>query len=221
MNAGTVRVIVPMKPVAECKRRLSALPDATREALVLLMLDRTVRAVTEALGAESCWVIGGDAMIRQVSEAAGGRWLVDAASDLNATVTDGMRRAFEDGARAAVFVPADTPMVSAQDVRAVVDASDDLTSPVGVEALADGGTNALLVPAGSGIEPALGHRSYARHRAAAEEAGFTLVAAPAYGLVFDIDSPADLTHATETIAGFAADLARWAARVETEARTKA
>src|SRR5581483_3364238 len=118
------------------------------------------------------------------TEGAGGRWLVDSGSDLNATVREGMRRAFDEGARAALFVPADTPMISAEDVRAVVVASADLTYPVGVEALADGGTNALLVPAGSGIEPALGHQSYARHRANAQHAGFTLIAAPAYGLVF-------------------------------------
>src|ERR1700720_2154023 len=99
-----VRVIVPMKPVAACKRRLShALPDATREALVLMMLDRTVRTFSDVLGTGLCWVIGGDAAVRQVTEEAGGRWMEDRASDLNATVLDGMLRAVDEGARAASF----------------------------------------------------------------------------------------------------------------------
>jgi len=86
-----VRVIVPMRPVAACKRRLAReVPDVTREALVLLMLTRTVGAVSLALGKGSCWVVGGDRFVRQVTEEAGGVWLEDRWSDLNATVLDGM-----------------------------------------------------------------------------------------------------------------------------------
>src|SRR5262245_13876415 len=160
---GAVRVIVPMRPLAACKRRLAReVPDATREAAVLLMLNRTVRAVTGALGPGACRVIGGDPMVRRVVEAAGGTWLVDRATDLNATVLEGLLKAYADGARAAIFIPADVPMITADDLHVVVEASDGCTRPVGVEAAADGGTNALLVPSGLDLAPALGHLSYSR-----------------------------------------------------------
>ncbi|MGB7220180.1 MAG: 2-phospho-L-lactate guanylyltransferase [Vicinamibacterales bacterium] len=210
MNTLSVRVIVPMRPVAACKRRLAReVPSVTREALVLLMLKRTVGAITRALGAGACWVVGGDSLVRQIAEEAGGIWLEDVASDLNATVLGAMRRAHAEGAKAALFVPADVPMIAAEDILAIVLASDGYTRPVGVEATADGGTNALLVPAGMDLPPALGHRSYSRHREHAERAGATLVAAPAAGLVFDLDSPADLAYAKAHVPGFATELAQW------------
>jgi len=213
-----VRVIVPMKPVVACKRRLAhAVPDVTREALVLLMLHRTVQTFSEALGKDACWVIGGDAYVRQIAEQAGGTWVEDRASDLNATVLDGMLRAVDEGARAAIFVPADVPMITVQDVHTLIDVSDGFTRPVGVEAHADGGTNALLVPAGIDMPPALGHLSYNRHRLNAKRAGFTLTPAPAFGLVFDLDSPADLVYARESIPGFTDELARWEERVVRDA----
>src|SRR5262249_3037564 len=143
-----VRVIVPMKPVAEGKRRLG---HSSRPALILMMLNRVVRAVTDALGREMCWVIGGDDFAQKVTCDAGGRWMEDRNSDLNSTVRAGMSKAFEEGARAAIFVPADVPMITAHDIEAIVEASDELTRPVGVEARADGGTNALLIPAGMDI----------------------------------------------------------------------
>lgn len=210
MKQPSVVVIVPMRPVAACKRRLAReVPNATRHALVLLMLKRTVGAVTLALGQGACWVVGGDALVRQIAEGAGGIWLEDRASDLNATVLDGLLRAHAAGARAAMFIPADVPMVAADDILAIIEASDGCTRPVGVEATADGGTNALLVPAGLDLPPALGHRSYSRHRQNAERAGAPLVAAPAAGLAFDLDSAADLAFAKVHVPGFAAELAEW------------
>ena len=209
-----VRVIVPMRPVSTCKRRLvEEVPASTREALVLLMLDRTVRVVREALGDGACWVIGGDPSVQRVTEEAGGAWQEDCAPDLNATVLDGMRRAYVAGAAAAIFIPADVPLITARDIHALIEASDGYTRPVGVEAASDGGTNALLVPAGIDLPPALGHRSYSRHRQNGERAGTTLVPARAPGLVFDLDSPADLACAREQIPGFAGELIEWEARV--------
>lgn len=209
-----LRVIVPMKPVASWKRRLAKeVPDITREALVLLMLDHIVRTVTEALGTGACWVIGGDGYIKRLTEEAGGTWLEDPAADLNQAVLYGMRRAYDHGAKAALFLPADLPMATPADIEVVIAASQDLTQPVGVEALSDGGTNALLVPAALDLRPALGHFSYSRHRLAAEGADSKLVPAPAAGLVFDLDSPGDLIYAKANIPGFVDKLARWEERV--------
>jgi 2-phospho-L-lactate guanylyltransferase len=210
---ASVRVIVPMKPLDAGKRRLG---NSSRPALILMMLDRVVRTVTDAIGREMCWVIGGDELARKVTCDAGGRWMEDRGSDLNTTVYAGMERAFEEGARAAIFIPADVPMITAQDVLTIIDVSEGLARPVGVEARADGGTNALLLPAGANIQLAFGHQSYRLHRANAERAGLPLVSAPAPGLAFDLDSLDDLRYAAATVPGFDEQLERWDAWVASQ-----
>jgi 2-phospho-L-lactate guanylyltransferase len=210
---ASVRVIVPMKPLAAGKRRLG---NSSRPALILMMLDRVVRAVTGAIGREMCWVVGGDELARKVTGDAGGRWMADRGSDLNTTVRDSMERAFEEGARAAIFIPADVPMITAEDVLTIIHVSDRFASPVGVEARADGGTNALLLPAGANIRLAFGHQSYRLHRANAERVGLPLVSAPAPGLAFDLDSLDDLRYAAATVPGFSEELERWDAWVASE-----
>ncbi|MBM3939989.1 MAG: 2-phospho-L-lactate guanylyltransferase [SAR202 cluster bacterium] len=213
-EAPPLRVIVPMKPIANGKRRLAAgVPDPTREALAAMMLHHVVGTVTAALGNGACWVIGGDAYVRRLAREAGGTWLDDHGADLNGTVLHGMLRAYEEGSAAALFLPADLPMATPDDIHAIVAASDGLTRPVGVEATNDGGTNALLIPAGLDVTPALGHRSYSRHRMAVERAGSRLTPAPAFGLVFDLDEPDDLAYAKANIPGFVAGLDHWEQRL--------
>jgi 2-phospho-L-lactate guanylyltransferase len=172
-----------------------------------------VRAITEAIGRNGCRVIGGDRPVQQTVAGAGGMWCEDRSTGLNATVLDGMVQAFRVGMKAAVFIPADVPLITPDDVLAVIDASDHYSRPAGVEASADGGTNALLVPAGAGLVPALGPGSYLRHRLDAERAGFVLAAAPAAGLLFDVDWPADLAYASTSIDRFSSELSEWEERL--------
>jgi 2-phospho-L-lactate guanylyltransferase len=215
---SAIRAIVPIRPLHTCKRRLaSALPDSTREALVLLMLSRTVRVVAEATGSGGCCIVGGDEWIRRIAAETGVGWREDRHTDLNAAVFDAMLSAYREGARAAMFIPADVPMIGARDVEAIIAASEQFTLPVGVEATADGGTNGLLVPAGVGMAPELGQGSYERHRAQARRLGTRLATASAPGLAFDLDVPADLAFALSDIPGFATELRDWELRVEREA----
>jgi 2-phospho-L-lactate guanylyltransferase len=209
-----LRVLVPMRPLTRCKRRLAAvLPDAAREALVLMMLSRTVRTIVDEVGRAGCLVIGGDAWVKQVVLEAGATWIDDVATDLNATVTAVMRQAYRDGASAAMFVPVDVPMITGRDIRAVVEASADWSRPAAVEAEADGGTNALLIPADIPLLPELGQHSYQRHRLQAERLGTPLAGAIAPGLAFDLDRPSDLALARVRIPGFSSELSTWERRM--------
>ena len=146
-----------------------------------------------------------------MAEAAGAGWIPDPASGLNATLWSAMRTAYADGAQAALFLPADLPLIIPEDVFAVAEASQGYARPVGVEAAADGGTNALLVPASCAFEPRLGEDSFAKHRAAAEAAGSPLVALDAPNLAFDVDTAADYAWAKANVDGFATALGAWGA----------
>ena len=212
--ASRLRVLAPMKPLDEAKSRLWAdVPAPERRAAVLGMLDRVVRAAVDACDVVggACTVVGGDDAVRRAAEAAGAGWIPDPASGLNAALWSAMRAAYADGAQAALFLPADLPLITREDVLALVEASQGYARPVGVEAAADGGTNALLVPASCAFEPRLGEDSFAKHRAAADEAGSPLVALSAANLAFDVDTAADYAWAKANVAGFASALADWAA----------
>ncbi|MCH7607493.1 MAG: 2-phospho-L-lactate guanylyltransferase [Chloroflexi bacterium] len=211
--ASGLRVLVPMKGLEEAKSRLWAdVPTPERQAAVLGMLDRVVRSAVGAVAA--CTVVGGDDAVRRVAEAAGAGWTPDPASGLNAALASAMRTAYADGAQAALFLPADLPLIERDDVLALAEASRGYARPVGVEAAADGGTNALLVPASCAFEPRLGEDSFAKHRAAAEAAGSPLVALDAPNIAFDVDTAADYAWAKANVDGFAAALDAWGAWLE-------
>ncbi len=199
-----------MKPLASAKSRLApAVPDPRRRALALLMLQRVLDAARHAVGADACRVVGGDALVRRVAESAGCEWGPEEGNDLNGSLWLAMDARFREGAAATLFLPADLPQATPEDVTAVVAASVGLSRPVGVRASGDGGTNALLLPAACAFQPAFGEQSFRRHVELAAARGALLETPAAPGLAFDIDTPEDLAWAEIAIAGFTGEADRW------------
>ncbi len=205
-----LRTIVPMKPLAEAKTRLwDDLPPLERQAVVLLMLERVVAAAVGATARGACVVVGGDEVVREVAECSGAHWVPDTADGLNAALWAAMRDACADGADATLFLPGDLPLILSDDVRALVAASDGYAGTVCVRASSDGGTNALLQPAGTAFEPLLGERSFEKHCEAATAKGATLVTPDLPRVAFDLDTRADYEWAKENVAGFAQSVYDW------------
>lgn len=205
-----LEVLVPMKPLATAKSRLAPeVTDSRRQAAALLMLHRVLAAVGSSIGAGACQVIGGDAVVQQIAAHHSVQWRPEPGHDLNSSLWLAMQTAYQNGAQATLFLPADLPEATPTDVRAVVSASQGMTVPVGVRARNDGGTNALLMPAAYALSPSLGEASYARQAAEVRAHGAELQEANAPGLAFDVDTPADLAWAEAHLDGFAAELGRW------------
>ncbi|MYB42394.1 MAG: 2-phospho-L-lactate guanylyltransferase [Chloroflexi bacterium] len=199
-----------MKPLAEAKTRLwDDLRPLERQAVVLLMLDRVVAAAVTATARGTCVVVGGDEVVREVAESCGARWTPDTSYGLNAALWAGMRAAYADGADATLFLPGDLPLITSDDVLAVIAASDGYAATVCVRASSDGGTNALLQPAGTAFEPLLGERSFDKHCEAAAAKGATLVTPDLPRVAFDLDTRADYEWAKENVAGFAQSVYDW------------
>lgn len=199
-----------MKPVAEAKSRLwPDVPTGVRQAAVLLMLDRVVRAAVEALGEGACRVVGGDTLVRRIAEEANAEWQPERGHDLNSSLWLAMQSAYGEGRKATLFLPSDLPQATATDMRRIVEASDRLSRPVGVAAGRDGGTNALLMPAAIAFAPLLGHDSFAKHREAARRQGTPLVEVTAPSLSVDVDSPAELAWARANVKGVDSELSKW------------
>jgi len=219
-RVAPLRVIVPMKPLADAKSRLwTDVPTLQREGVILLMLDTVVRAAVDALGPGACVVVGGDGRVRAVAEEAGAEWQEDPGGGLNAALWQTMQAAYAEGCAATLFMPGDLPSVQQEDVVQIAAASEDHTHPVGVRAEPDGGTNALLVPAACAFEPRLGQDSFAKHVAAAANAGATLRLLDLPRVAFDMDSFADMAWARANVIGFDQRLYDWQSRLHDARRS--
>jgi 2-phospho-L-lactate guanylyltransferase len=185
--------IVPQKPLARAKSRLtSVLAPAPRSGLSLDLL-RHVCAVLRAVPAvEALAIMSADSAVR----ARAGVWGVpvapDPGPDLNAALAAMIAAAAAGRARRGVLVlAADLPWVGPADVQALLAAGRRgalVLAPSG-----DGtGTNALLVPPGVSFRPAYGEGSRAAHRERARACGLHLVEVYRPGLAFDLDTPDDL-----------------------------
>ncbi len=202
--------IVPMKPLADAKTRLwDDLPSLERQALVLLMLERVVTAAVGATARGACVVVGGDDVVREVAESSGARWAVDDTDGLNAALWSAMQAAYTAGAEATLFLPGDLPLITGDDVLALVDAGDHYAKAVCVRASSDGGTNALLQPAGTAFEPLLGQRSFEKHCQAATAAGAVLATPDLPRVAFDLDTRADYEWAKGNVTWFAQSVYDW------------
>ena len=213
-------VLVPMKQLALAKSRLSPeIPRFRRQGAALWMLDHVLDAILGICEAEACKVIGGGALVRWITEGKGCIWLHEPGYDLNSSLWESMRMSFKQGSRAILFLPADLPKATTAGVAQVIIGSWDLSRPVGVQALNDGGTNALLLPKAISFLPQLGMLSYARHSQEIDTRGMKIFNADAPDLSFDVDTPWDLRWAENHVDGFAVGIERWERWLEKNAAT--
>ena len=198
--SGTVAV-VPMKPLAQAKTRLSAeLDDRQRRAIGANLLRRVLEALigpAPGLAAggvlDDVWVVGGDAEVEDISREAGVRWYPDEWSGVNETLEQTFGRVLESG-RAAMYIPGDLPFLKARDVQGLVAASGRLKNVTLAPSRQGGGTNGILVVPGlpQPFQPQLGPDSFKRHLAQASASGTSVAIYYSAGTAMDLDTFDDL-----------------------------
>jgi FO synthase len=192
-GSGRTTAIVPVKPLAEAKRRLSgALSGQARRRLVLAMLRDVLAILSAADGIWRVLVVSRDPEAAACAAGAGAVCVAEpAGADLNEAVAFGLREAQALGSDRALVLPADLPLVTGEDVGRVLSRSKP-----GVCVLApslDGdGTNAMSLPLPAPFQPSYGVGSFARHRQRAAAAGLSVEIIRTPGLGQDIDTPVDL-----------------------------
>ena len=200
-KASETVAIVPMKPLAQGKTRLSGeLSQQQRMALSLNMLRRVLRAITGSAHASgnassvgSVWVIGGDSEISQVATEEGASWYEEEGADLNETLWLTFQRAFALDS-AAMYIPGDLPLVKSSDVNGLLAASGNLKNVTLAPSRLGGGTNGILVLPGMArpFRPHLGPDSFQKHLAHASSNGLSTAIYYSPGLAFDLDTFDDL-----------------------------
>ena len=196
-KASGIVAIVPMKPLAQGKTRLSrqlTLPQ--RAAVGSNLLRRVLRAINGPFPGqpkdslvEGTWVVGGDPDIMEVARQEGAEWFQEEGSDINETLGLSFQRAFDSG-KAALFLPGDLPFLKPSDLYGLLGASGYLKNITLAPARQGGGTNAILVVPGlpEPFYPRLGPNSFSRHLAQAASLGLSVSIFYSSGLGFDLDT---------------------------------
>ncbi len=183
--------IIPMKPLARSKTRLS--PDRTmdqRADLVVGMLRRVLMALQGA-SIDMFWVVGGDQRVRNMARNSGGIWLEELGRNLNDTLGKAFDLVMERGG-SAMYVAGDLPFLKASDLHSLLRASQRRNNITLAPARRDGGTNAILVPHGIPFRPQLGNNSFRRHMSQAAQMEVSVAICYSPGLGFDLDITDDL-----------------------------
>ncbi len=195
----SVWAIVPVKPLKQAKSRLADLLSAEqREALATALLLRTVGLLLPLPQIQGVLVISRDSQALAMVRELGAQTVQESgAPELNNALLRATQALRLWGAEAALIVPADIPLLAAEDVAQVVELGRFFNSVVLVPDHNEQGTNLLLVRPPGIIPYAFGENSFQRHRGYAHEAGATVLIHRSERAGLDLDTAADLLRYME------------------------
>ncbi len=200
----TIVAVIPVKRLANAKRRLAArLSPSERAGIVLRCLETELSVLGSTSAVCESIVVTSDSQVAAVAEMHSATTLLQLDNGINAAVRSGVTHARTRGATEVLILHGDLPFLTTGDVEEVVRAS--LEADVIIAPDRHGtGTNALLIPARSCFKPAYGNGSYPRHLRNAREGGLRVKSVHAPGLAFDLDTPVDLQEYRRRVAHMAA-----------------
>jgi 2-phospho-L-lactate/phosphoenolpyruvate guanylyltransferase len=184
---------VPVKEFAGAKQRLSVLLTAAqRERLAATMLEDVLAALAGANRLGGILVNTVDLHATDLASRYGARVVTEAARGGHTGAVNGMGRLLTAEGHAMLTMPGDIPLVTPDEVDAVVAARLAAPSFTIVPARDEQGSNAVLCDPPGSVPLRFGEDSYFPHLTAARRVGIepTIVRLPGIGL--DIDHPDDL-----------------------------
>jgi 2-phospho-L-lactate/phosphoenolpyruvate guanylyltransferase len=186
--------LLPVKEPVHAKQRLSKLlaPDQ-RERLARLMFEQMLETLCSARNLDRVVVVTSDPAAADHARGAGVLVFDEQEQRSHSHSADAAaRRAMSLGARTILLAPIDVPLATAGEIDDLV----AMASPgvVIVPSIDGTGTNALLRTPPDVIESRFGPGSFAAHLGQARERGVRAEVARPPGLMFDIDTPEDVTE---------------------------
>ena len=190
----TLWAIVPVKPLRRGKSRLAGtLSEDERTELNRSLLQNTLKTLSELKEVEEVLVVSRDPQALTIARNYGARTVrEDGQPELNTALKRATVVAQVYATGAVLILPADLPLITAQDIHTLIERAGEPPSVVIAPDRHGTGTNALLISPSGLIEYDFGENSFQRHCQRAEEAGARLeiVNLPSLGL--DLDLPEDL-----------------------------
>jgi 2-phospho-L-lactate guanylyltransferase len=187
-------VIVPVKRLAAAKSRLaSALSARQRRTLAHALLDHTMETLRALKGIDGILVVSKDRTVLAFARKFGAGSVLEARCDgLNRALARATAEAVRRGAQAVLILPADLPMLSAEDLRRAVKIDPRPPFLVIAPDRMDRGTNLLYMAPPGVVKFSFGRRSFHRHLQLARRAGVKPVICRRPALAHDVDRPEDL-----------------------------
>lgn len=190
----TLWAIVPVKPLRRGKSRLAGiLSEDERTELNRSLLQNTLKTFADLKEVEEVLVISRDPQALAIARQHGARTVrEDGQPELNTALKRATVIAQVYATRGVLVLPADLPLVTRDDVLALIARAGEPPAVVIAPDRHGTGTNALLISPAGLIEYDFGENSFQRHCQRAREAGARLeiVNLPTLGL--DLDLPEDL-----------------------------
>lgn len=195
-----VRAVVPVKLLSRSKGRLTPLlTRAERFALARTMLEDVLNALRRAETLAGVIVITADEEVAAIARRADAEIMLEHESHgIVSAVIAAARHLQSRGDATMLVVPADVPLVTAQDLETLIDTQQASPAVTLVPAGRDGGTNMLLCSPPEAIPFHFGHDSFARHRQAARAMGVEPRVLRLKGAGLDIDRPEDIVEFLRT-----------------------
>ncbi|MBM4425778.1 MAG: 2-phospho-L-lactate guanylyltransferase [Chloroflexi bacterium] len=186
--------IVPVKPLRRGKSRLAeALTEEERAALNEEMLARTLKTLSTLKEVDQVLVVSRDPHALTIARNHGAKTVQeDGQPHLNTALTRATVIAQVHAAQGVLILPVDLPLLTTDDVLALIDRA---TKPPVVVIAPDRhgkGTNALLMIPPQQIEYEFGEGSFQRHCEQAKQSGARLEIVDLPSLGLDLDLPEDL-----------------------------
>jgi 2-phospho-L-lactate/phosphoenolpyruvate guanylyltransferase len=185
--------ILPIKSFAQAKQRLRVeLADHDRRALVEAMFSDALVALGRVGGLERVVVVSGDRVAQRIAGGYGASVVEDDERGHNTAAARGIHVLLDERIERALLVPGDCPMLSPDDLGALLAHPAGERSALIVPDRHGTGTNALLLTPPDVLAPSFGPDSRRRHVADASAAGVPADVVELASLALDVDTPQDL-----------------------------
>ena len=193
--------IVPVKPLRRGKSRLAGvLSPEERNDLNRRLLTHTLETLNAIPEIEQVLVISRDQAALSLAREHGARTVLEnGAPELNVALARATIVVKNYATRGLLIVPADLPLISPEDINAMLDIAVDPPVVVLAPDHRQQGTNALLVCPVGLIEYDFGPGSFQRHCERALQAGARLEILELPSLALDMDMPEDLEMVIERL----------------------
>lgn len=184
--------IVPIKALESAKRRLAdVLSGDERRALMLAMARDVLTALARCRRLDGVLIVSRTPEADALAQTFGTeRFAEGPDADLSAALTQAAAHLSEHlGARGVMVVPADVPLIDADEIDEILSGHESVTIMPDDEHL---GTNGLVCTPPTLIEFSFDGRSFRPHLEAAEAAGAHPRVVPSPRFALDVDTPDDL-----------------------------
>lgn len=199
----TIVAVIPVKQLENAKQRLSGLlSPADRKDLFTAMFRDVLEATSTCDRVDRVVVVTNDEQVGSIAFEYGAEvWPEPKDPGLIQAVTEAAAKLKAEGIETMVFVPADIPLISVEELEVALDGAGFAEAPqfMIVPAQDLGGSNCVVCSPPDCVAFGFGEDSFRRHLKLARERNIEAQVAKLPGIGLDIDTPDDLFEAAKVI----------------------